>query len=65
MKVFSKFKKHNVILAIFLFAVVLSCSACISGLPYSAKLFDKAEKWLTEEFLTENKTHYPFAIMKP
>lgn len=49
---------------IFMTVMVLLLSACAlqeKELPYSAKLFDKAENLLTDEFISANETHYPFS----
>lgn len=43
--------------------ICLFVSACAEDspdpLPYNAVLFDKAERWAQEDFLSENKTHFP------
>lgn len=48
-----------------LFVIVLLCSACTpqenkNETLANAKLFDKAENYMKEQYLTENQTHYPF-----
>ena len=52
----------KIILTCFMSVMALFLSACVpqeKEMPYNAKLFDKAEYMLTNEFLSENETHYP------
>lgn len=58
-------KKILCFLSVILFASFFLCAcqdtsdSLLPEFPYSAKLFDKAENLLKEEFLVENETHYP------
>lgn len=47
----------KLIFVLFSALFVLFCSACISELPYNATIADKAENFMKEEYLAENKTH--------
>ncbi len=46
----------SMFLAVF---ALFACGCAPKELPYSAKLFDKAENFMTETYLRENNTHYP------
>lgn len=47
----------KIIPVILLTVIAIFCSACATPLPYDATLADRAENFMKEEYLAENKTH--------
>lgn len=57
----TKFIRNSVIF-VFMVGIILLMSACSSKeatLPYDACLFDKAERYLKQDFMDDNATHFP------